>query len=70
MGTLETQMKKLTEELIKKYLIDNLSRRLLKYEFEENDSISLNCLNLIVKELLPSLQNMKTCSGARRRKKS
>ena len=70
MGTLETQMKKLTEELIKKYLIDNLSRRLLKYEFEENDSISLNCLNLIVKELLPSLQNMKTCSSTRRRKKS
>ena len=70
MGTLETQMKKLTEELIKKCLIDNLSRRLLKYEFEENDSISLNCLNLIVKELLPSLQNMKTCSSARRRKKS
>ena len=56
--------KKLTEELTKKSLIDNLSRRLLELEFEENHSIIFRALKFIVKKILPSLQNMQTyCLG-------
>ena len=69
MGILKNKIRKLTEELNKKCLIENLSRGLLKYQFEENDSISLNCLKLVIKELLQSLQNMQTYSSARRIKK-
>ena len=35
--------KKLIEELTKKSLIDNLSRRLLELEFEESHSIKSKC---------------------------
>ena len=46
---------KLTEELTKKSLIDNLSRRLLELEFEENHSIKSKCLKYVVKEILSTL---------------
>ena len=45
--------KKLTEELTKKYLIYNLSKRLL--ELEESHSIKSKCLKNVVKEILPTL---------------
>ena len=53
--TLMNQIKKLIEELTKKSLIDNLSRKLLELEFEESHSIKSKCLKYIVKEILPTL---------------
>ena len=44
--------KKITEQLTKNSLIDNLSRRLSELEFEENHSIKSKCLKYVVKEIL------------------
>ena len=46
--------KKLTEKLTKRFLIDNLSKRLLELEFESNHSIKSNALKYVVQEILPS----------------
>ena len=52
------QIYKLTEELIKKSLIDEISRRILGLEFESNDSIKTKSLKYIIKEILPrSIKN-------------
>ena len=53
--TLMNQIKKLIEELTKKSLMDNLSRKLLELEFGESHSIKSKCLKYIVKEILPTL---------------
>ena len=47
--------KKSTKKSAKKSLIDDLSKRLLELEFEENQSIKSKCLKFIVKKVLPSL---------------
>ena len=46
-------IKKQTEELTKKSLIDDLSKRLLGLEFKSNHSIKSKCLKWIVKKILP-----------------
>ena len=46
--------KKLTEKSTKRFLIDNLSKRLLELEFESNHSIKSNALKYVVKEILSS----------------
>ena len=48
-------IKKQTEELTKKSLIDDLSKRLLGLEFKSNHSIKSKCLKWIVKKILPTL---------------
>ena len=48
-------IKKLTEESTKKSLIDKLSDKLL--EFKSNNSIKTKCLNYVVKQIFPTLQN-------------
>ena len=47
--------KKLTEKSIKKSLIDELSNKLLRLEFEENKSKKTKCLKYVVKKILPTL---------------
>ena len=47
--------KKLTEESMKKSLIDDLSKRLLGLEFRSNNSIKTKCLKYVVKKILPNL---------------
>ena len=44
------QIKKLTEELTKNYLIDKISRSLLEPEFKENNSIIPKALKYVVKK--------------------
>ena len=51
--------KKQTEELTKKSLIHDLSKRLLRLEFKSNHSIKSKCLKWIVKKILPILQKFK-----------
>ena len=48
-------IKKQTEELIKKSLIDDLSKQLLGLEFKSNHSIKSKCLKWVVKKILPTL---------------
>ena len=43
----------------KNLLIDDLSKRLLELEFKSNHSIKSKYLKWIVKEILPTIQNMK-----------
>ena len=45
---------KKTKVSTKKSLIDDLSKRLLKLEFESNHSIKSKCLKWIVKNILPN----------------
>ena len=52
-------IKKQTEELIKKSLIDDLSKRLLELEFKSNHSIKSKCLKWVVKKILPAAKDMK-----------
>ena len=52
------QIKKLTEELTKNYLIDKISRSLLEPEFKENNSIIPKALKYVVKKYC---HNYKTC---------
>ena len=47
--------KKLTEELTKKSLIDNFSRKILEVELEANHSIKSKVLKDVVKKIVPSL---------------
>ena len=47
--------KKQTEELTKKSLIHDLSKRLLRLESKSNHSIKSKCLKWIVKKILPIL---------------
>ena len=42
----------------KKSLIDNLSKRLLGLEFKSNHSIKSKCLKWIVKNVLPTIQDI------------
>ena len=42
----------------KKSLIDNLSKRLLGLEFKSNHSIKSKCLKWIVKNILPTIQDI------------
>ena len=48
-------MKKQTEELTKKSLIDDLSKRLLRLDFKSNHPIKSKCLKWIGKKILPIL---------------
>ena len=52
-------IKKQTEELIKKSLIDDLSKRLLELEFKSNHSIKSKCLKWVVKKILSAAKDMK-----------
>ena len=45
---------KKTKVSTKKSLIDDLSKRLLKLEFESNHSMKSKCLKRIVKNILPN----------------
>ena len=47
--------KELAEESTKKYLIDEISRRLLRLEFKSNNSKKTSLLKGIVKHLSPTL---------------
>ena len=47
--------KKLTQQLIKKTVIDDISNKLLKLEFKSNNSIKTKCLKYVVKKILPIL---------------
>ena len=47
--------KKLTEESTKKFLIDELSNKLLRLEFKSNNSIKTKCLEYVIKKILPTL---------------
>ena len=38
-----------------KYLIDELSSKLLRLEFKSNNSIKTKCLKYVVKKILPTL---------------
>ena len=51
---------KKTKVSTKKSLIDDLSKRLLKLEFESNHSIKSKCLKWIVKNILPNCKKLKT----------
>ena len=46
---------KLTEESTKKFLIDEISNKLLGLEFKSNNSIKTECLKYVVKNILPKL---------------
>ena len=48
-------IKESTKELTKKSLIDELSNKLLKSEFEKNNSIKTKCLKHVVEKILPTL---------------
>ena len=52
--TLINQLKKITKESTKKYLIDKLSNKLLRLEFKSNNFIK-KCLKYAVKTILPTL---------------
>ena len=47
--------KESTKELTKKSLIDEISNKLLKLEFEKNNSIKSKCLKHVVEKILPTL---------------
>ena len=47
--------KESTKEVTKKSLIDKLSNKLLKLEFEKNNSIKPECLKHVVEKILPTL---------------
>ena len=47
--------KKLTEESTKKYLINELSDRLLRLKFKSNNSIKTKCLKYVVRKIFPNL---------------
>ena len=44
-----------TKELTKKPLIDELSNKLLKLEFEKNNSTKSKCLKHVIEKILPTL---------------
>ena len=48
--------KTFAEESIKKYLINELSNKLLRLEFKSNNSIKTKCLKYAVKKILPTSQ--------------
>ena len=48
-------VKESTKELTKKSLIDELSNKLLKLEFEKNNTIKTKCLKYVVEKTLPTL---------------
>ena len=48
-------IKESTKELTKKSLIDELSNKLLKLEFEKNNPIKTKCLKHVVEKILPTL---------------
>ena len=54
-GELNNHISESNKKSTKKSLIDDLSKRLLELEFEENQSIKSKCLKFIVKKVLPSL---------------
>ena len=47
--------RKSTEESTKKYLVDELSNKLLRLEFKSDNSINKKCLKYVVKKILPTL---------------
>ena len=47
--------KKPTEESTKKYVIDEISNKLLGLEFKSNNSMKTKCLKYVVKKILPKL---------------
>ena len=51
---------KLTKQLTKKSLNDDLSKRLLQLEFKSNHSMKRKCLKWIVKKILPEYKEWKT----------
>ena len=54
-GDIKNHISESNKKSTKKSLIDDLSKRLLELEFEENQSIKSKCLKFIVKKVLPSL---------------
>ena len=54
-GELNNHISESNKKSTKKSLIDDISKRLLELEFEENQSIKSKCLKFIVKKVLPSL---------------
>ena len=48
-------IKESTKQFTKKSLIDELSNKLLKLEFEKNNSIKTRCLKHVVEKILPTL---------------
>ena len=61
-GHIKKSNQKLTEQLTKKSLNDDLSKRLLELEFKPNHSIKRKCLKWIVKKILPDYKEWKTQS--------
>ena len=49
------QIKKLTKTSTKTFLIGEISNKLLRLEFNSNNSIKTNCLKYVVKKILPTL---------------
>ena len=47
--------KKSTEESTKKYLVDELSNKLLRLEFRSDNFIKIRCLKYAVEKILPTL---------------
>ena len=52
------QLKQLTEESIKKSLIDELSNQLVRLEFKSNNSIKTKCLKYVVKKIVENIKIM------------
>ena len=52
---IKESIKKSTENSTKKSLIDELSNKLLRSEFKNNNSIKTKCLKYVVKKILPNL---------------
>ena len=48
-------IKKSTKKSAKKSLIDELSNKLLRFEFKSNHSIKTKCLKYVVEKILPTL---------------
>ena len=47
--------KESNKELTKKFLIDELSNKLLRLEFKSDNSMKTKCLKYVVKKILPTL---------------
>ena len=52
---LGSNIKESNKELTKKFLIDELLNKLLKLEFEKNNSIKTKCLKHVVEKIFPTL---------------
>ena len=52
---IKESIKKSTEKSTKKSLIDELSNKLLRSEFKNNNFIKTKCLKYVVKKILPNL---------------